>query len=176
MNVGTSFHSIWNRSLRKFGLSRRNAGLSLVEILVAVTIFSLLIIPVITMFNQTSRAGMRTKEQMMAANLAQEKIEEYRSIGFAKLQKKLDALRENGLIYYDKSEAPVPGFQEFSRQTIVSYFPEMNPPATNAMAFKRIKVTVEVTWKPGRMDLDKSYKLFTILADKTPYHGVQPPF
>ncbi|MDP7421633.1 MAG: prepilin-type N-terminal cleavage/methylation domain-containing protein [bacterium] len=162
-----------------FGPLAPRGGFSLVEVLVAVAIFSMLIIPVVAMFNQTSRAGVKTKEQMLAANLAQEKMEEYRSMGYKPLKGRLENLSNR--VYYSVESgalAPAPGF---SRSAIITFFydpadyglgsnPDIEAIKAAFMARggppERIKIKVEVKWKPRNSDTQNSYKLFTIVTKR----------
>ncbi len=58
--------------------SKNKSGVTLLEILVAIAIFSFSIIPIIMMYRYTTQANLKSVNALHAANLALQKMEEYK--------------------------------------------------------------------------------------------------
>lgn len=72
--------------------SRRAAGFTLVEVMVAVVLFLIVLVPMLGMFISSVRAALITENQQAASALAQEQIEEMRSRKFDMLALNADLI------------------------------------------------------------------------------------
>ncbi|NMB35757.1 MAG: type II secretion system protein [Firmicutes bacterium] len=70
-------------------LYRREAGFSLIEVLAAVALVGILIIPLLSMFTGSIRAVLLAGQETKAVSLAQEKMEVLKGKGYAQLKKEL---------------------------------------------------------------------------------------
>jgi len=75
--------------LTKYLQESNEKGSTLIEIIVAVTLLSLITIPFCGLFSQSVKSNRRTEEMMLATALAQDTIEELKSFSFEELLKKL---------------------------------------------------------------------------------------
>lgn len=130
------------------------SGITLLEILMAIAIFSFSIIPIIMMYRYTTQANMKSVNAMHAANLAIQKIEELKFGGirtpnnpmsdvkkwgeFERLYQLLKEETDTGNGWspfqpnwkiFERSEGwdTIPGFPNFKRYTRVSFYPLETP-------------------------------------------------
>jgi len=146
-------------------------GFTLIEILIAVALFSLLIFPILRIFELTGRGNIKTQNAIIATNLAERKIEEYRAIGFKRLKQGLDSKRAlTGKAVFEVAEENPEGFELFKRFTRISYFPNPNPQmgvSKEAIAgWQRIQIEVEVQWTEKGSDILRKVRLFTIVTNR----------
>ena len=151
----------------------KNKGFTIVEILIAIALFSLLLIPIIKLFNFSSKGTMVSRKAIIAASLAEKKMEEYKYMGFTKLKQKLDEKRaQTGNNWWIVGEmSPVDGYPGYRRITKVAYYPNPNPPISSTdpasiAMWQRIQIIVEVYWKDSPASPEKSIKLFSIITNK----------
>lgn len=82
-------------------------GFALIEIIMAVTILALIVVPVCTLLSQNLYSNLKSREIMIATALAQEKIEELKAISFEQVCLKLGTEIEKNLrfndMYFDRS-------------------------------------------------------------------------
>jgi len=64
-------------------------GYTLIEIIMAVTILALVLVPVSTLLSQSIFSNIKSNEMMVATALAQEKIEELKSLSFDQVRSKV---------------------------------------------------------------------------------------
>lgn len=149
-----------------------NRGMSLIEVLAATAILSVLLVPILFMMLYSNRAVYRSSNDITASTLAISKMEELKSLPYFQLENLLLGLPANNedRINYpdatrfvrgpfekyperpDISEPSVyrDGATVFHRYTYISYFPQKNP-SSNDEKFeklrKRIKVRIFIYWK-----------------------------
>ena len=149
-----------------------NRGLSLIEVLTATAILSVLLVPMLFMMMYSNRTVYRSSNDITATTLAMSKMEELKSLPYFQLENLLLGLPANSQDRIDRPDAarfvrgPFESYPErpdinepsiyrdgstvFHRYTYISYFPEKNP-YVNDQNFenlrKRIKVRVFIYWK-----------------------------
>jgi type II secretory pathway pseudopilin PulG len=67
-------------------ISLFDKGFILIEIIIAVTILALITVPVGTLLSQSVYSNIKSREMMVALALAQEKIEEMKSLSFSEIK------------------------------------------------------------------------------------------
>lgn len=87
---------------------RDEAGYSLVELLVAIMLLSIAIIPMVGMFDMGLRAATTSRQYDQARALANSKLEEVRSLPFADADGLPDATQDSLLERYKPSNEPAP--------------------------------------------------------------------
>mgnify|MGYP001178941995 FL=1 len=149
-----------------------NRGMSLVEVLTATAILSILLVPMLFMMMYSNRAVYRSSNDITATTLAISKMEELKSLPYFQLENLLLGLPASSQDRINRPDAarfvrgPFESYPEkpdisepsiykdgatlFHRYTYISYFPDKNP-SSNDRNFenlrKRIKVHVFIYWK-----------------------------
>jgi|GEM_PF-6574289 len=140
-------------SLRFLGEARFR-GMTLLEVLMAIAIFSFTIIPIITIYRQATLTNLKSVNALHASNLALSKLEEYKFGGvsmpenaasdrrkwgeYQRLYQLLKAESESGTGWvaarpnwkiYERFEDydTIPFFPNFTRLVKISFFPEVSP-------------------------------------------------
>jgi prepilin-type N-terminal cleavage/methylation domain-containing protein len=152
----------------------KTRAFTLTELLITITLFSLLVIPIIKLFDLSARGNLKTKRAIIAATLASSRLEEYKYMGFSRLKEELDKRRSaTGNYWWTMIEnAPVEGYRYMRRITRIAYYPDPNPPMVNLskpetmQAWQRIQIIVEVYWKEDPTKPEKKLSLFTIIGNK----------
>lgn len=142
---------------------RASSGFTLVELLIAIAIFTFLIIPIVNIFETISRMGARTRDEIVAAGLATRRMEEFKCTPYETLRTYLDNLGGG----YDSGLNPITGFQGFRERVEVTYYP--NPIPTTVQDKYRISIKVTIEWDDKRSIRVKNHTLFTILTRKANY-------
>ena len=149
-----------------------NRGMSLVEVLTATAILSVLLVPMLFMMMYSNRAVYRSSNDITATTLAISKMEELKSLPYFQLENLLLGLPANNQDRIDRPDStrfvrgPFEDYPErpdisepsmykdggtvFHRFTYITYFPEKNPSAYYSNfenLRKRIKVQVFIYWK-----------------------------
>lgn len=152
-------------------INRWHKGFTLAEVLVAIALFTALIIPIVRIFNFVSTANRKTVDSLIAANLAQQKMEYLRNLPFSAYIEGKDSNGQvlNGVKVLKPDEESYveisPTYPNFKTQWRISYFP--NPDPQNDLdLMKRVQIVVEVSWPKNKYD--KKLKLFTLVT----HHGV----
>ena len=116
-------------------------GVTLVEILVALSVASLVMLPIILLFGVTEKITYKSINEVVACNLALQKVEEFKSRPFAELRQIIEVAAE------DPKEGPfkeivlplelngvwnTPGV-EYARETRLSFYPNIDPDPTQTM-------------------------------------------
>ncbi|NLZ52782.1 MAG: type II secretion system protein [Thermoanaerobacteraceae bacterium] len=82
-------------------------GYTLIEIIMAVTILALIVVPVSTLLSQSVFSNIKSKEMTIATALAQEKIEELKALSFDQVRARHGIQMEEDLksddFYFDRS-------------------------------------------------------------------------
>jgi type II secretory pathway pseudopilin PulG len=114
------------KKLRKFRES--NSGISLVELVIAMSILSVAVVGFVSSFHYISRSIHISRARTLASNLAQEKIENMKDVSYHKLHLSTETSTDNNfnpaLIYDDNNEAPETieiGGLTFIRRTFVAF-------------------------------------------------------
>lgn len=149
-----------------------NRGLSLIEVLAATAILSVLLVPILFMMLYSNRAVYRSSNDITASTLAISKMEELKSLPYFQLENLLLGLPANNqdrINYPDATRFITGPFEQyperpdisepsiyrdggtvFHRYTYISYFPQKNPSPNDRdieTLKKRIKVRVFIYWK-----------------------------
>lgn len=169
---------------------KKGPGLTLVEILVALSVASLVMLPIILLFGVSEKVTYKSINEVVACNLALQKIEELKSKPFNELRRiiELDAV--------DPVEGPFkevvlpvevngvwnsPGV-EYARETRLSFYPFVDPDPTRPdfeLQKRRIRIRVLVKFierSSGQKDNEKTFELATIIGDETLGAGLNATF
>ncbi len=147
-------------------------------------------IPIILLFGINEKVTYKSTNEVVACNLALQKIEELKSREFADLRKliELDAgsvtdgpFKEVTLITEQNATWNSPGV-EYTRETKLSFYPYPNPDTSRPdfeLQKRRIRIRVIVSFKErvmGQKDIVKNFELATILGDETLGAGMNASF
>jgi hypothetical protein len=165
-------------------------GLTLVEILVALSVASLVMLPIILLFGVSEKVTYKSINEVVACNLAMQKIEELKSKPFNELRKIIEIEAS------DPVEGPFaevilplemngvwnsPGV-EYARETRLSFYPFVDPDPTRPdfeLQKRRIRIRVMVRFiekSSGQKNNEKTFELATILGDETLGAGLNASF
>lgn len=165
-------------------------GITLVEILVALSVASLVMLPIILLFGITEKVTYKSINEVVACNLALQKVEEFKSRPFAELRQIIEVAAE------DPKEGPfrevvlplelngvwnTPGV-EYARETRLSFYPNIDPDPTQPdyeLQKRRVRIRVIVRFLEkvmGKKDNEKLFELATILGDETLGAGLNASF
>ena len=165
-------------------------GVTLVEILVALSVASLVMLPIILLFGVTEKITYKSINEVVACNLALQKVEEFKSRPFAELRQIIEVAAE------DPKEGPfkeivlplelngvwnTPGV-EYARETRLSFYPNIDPDPTQPdyeLQKRRVRIRVIVRFieaAMGKKNNEKSFELATILGDETLGAGLNASF
>ncbi|HOY67082.1 MAG TPA: prepilin-type N-terminal cleavage/methylation domain-containing protein [Candidatus Ozemobacteraceae bacterium] len=171
---------------------RPGSGITLVEILVALSIASLVMLPIILLFGISEKVTYKSINEVVAANLALQKIEELRSRPFVELRQliELDAadpadgpFREITLPKEANGVWNSPGVQ-YAREAKLSFYPNVDPDTSSPdyeLQKRRIRIRVivyflELVQNVNKQPLHKTFELSTILSDETLGAGLNSSF
>ncbi|PKK91506.1 MAG: hypothetical protein CVV64_07050 [Candidatus Wallbacteria bacterium HGW-Wallbacteria-1] len=138
-------------------------GFTLVELLIAIAIFTFLIIPIVNIFESITKMGARTRNEIIAAGLATRRMEEFKCTPYETLRTYMDNLGGG----YDSAMNPIPGFPGFRERVEVTYYP--NPVPQTVQDKYRISIKVTIEWEDKRSIRVKNHTLLTILTRKASY-------
>ncbi len=174
----------------KTGSPAGKKGVTLVEILVALSVASLVMLPIILLFGTTEKVTYKSINEVVACNLALQKVEEFKSRPFAELRQIIEVAAE------DPKEGPfkevvlplelngvwnTPGV-EYARETRLSFYPNVDPDSTlpdYELQKRRVRIRVLVRFiekAMGKKDNEKLFELATILGDETLGAGLNASF
>lgn len=132
---------------------KNRKAFTLIEILISIAIISSMLTPIVMMISFTKRGSIRSNNMFYSVTLAEQKLEQYKFIGFKILKKKLE-----NIYLYDNSEnvetvfveeeedyGEISGFSMFSRYTRIKFFIPEGEKEENYD--RRIKIEVVVKWK-----------------------------
>jgi hypothetical protein len=168
----------------------KSSGLTLVEILVALSVASLIMLPVILLFGVSENVTYKSINEVVACNLALQKIEELKSKPFNELRKIIEVEAS------DPIEGPFkeivlplelngvwnsPGV-EYARETRIAFYPYVDPDPTRPdfeLQKRRVRIRVLVKFiekASGQKNNEKTFELATILGDETLGAGLNASF
>ncbi len=170
--------------------SRTFRGITLVEILVALSVASLVMLPIILLFGVSEKVTYKSINEVVACNLALQKIEELKSRPFTELRKIIEVAAS------DPAEGP---FQEvilpletngvwdspgvtYARETRLSFYPNIDPDPSRPdfeLQKRRVRIRVIVKFDElvmGKKNNEKAFELATILGDETLGAGLNASF
>lgn len=165
-------------------------GLTLVELLVALSVASLVMLPIILLFGVSEKVTYKSINEVVACNLAMQKIEELKSRKFSELRKiiEVDAadpvegpFREVKLPLELNGVWNSPGV-EYAREARLSFYPYVNPIPTRPdfeLQKRRIRIRVMVRFIEnisGQEQKERTFELATILSDETYGSGLNASF
>ena len=157
------------------------SGATLVEILIALSLASLVMLPMILIFGVQEKVTYKSINEVVACNLALQKIEELKSRPFAELRQIIEQdasdpeegpFREVVLPLEVNGVWNSPGV-EYAREPRLSFYPYINPDATKVdfeLQKRRIRIRVIVRFierVAGMKDKNKNFELATIVSDET---------
>jgi hypothetical protein len=166
------------------------AGITLVEILVALSIASLIMLPLILLFGVSEKVTYKSINEVVASNLALQKIEELKSRPFAQLR----ALTEGAAP--DPVDGPFSEYKfplelngvwntpgvEYAREAALSFYPNVDPsPGDPDYELQKRRIRIRVTVKfiekaMGPQAREKQFELATLVADETLGAGLNATF
>ncbi len=165
-------------------------GLTLVEILVALSVASLVMLPIILLFGVSEKVTYKSINEVVACNLALQKIEELKSKPFSELRKiiEIDAsdpvegpFREVILPVEANATWDSPGVT-YARETRISFYPFIDPDPSRPdfeLQKRRVRIRVLVRFveaASGQKKNEKTFELATILGDETLGAGLNASF
>lgn len=174
----------------RFKSIKKATGATLIEILIAICLASLVMLPMILIFGVTEKVTYKSINEVVACNLALQKVEELKSRPFEDLKQIIEQASD------DPEEGPfkevilpleangiwnTPGV-EYSREPRISFYPYVNPDPTKTdfeLQKRRIRIRVIVNFiekLPGMKDKEKHFELSTILSDETYGSGLNATF
>lgn len=127
------------RRHRQYGLSRNSDGFTLIEVLIALAVFSIGVLAVAKLQTVTVRNTTRANVITQATMLAQTRMDELKSF-----ESMTDLDLENAIVENSIDEFGNPG-GVFTRTTTVATLPALPAPA-NSMGRE---ITVKVSWVSG---------------------------
>lgn len=167
-----------------------NRGITLVEILVALSVASLVMLPIILLFGVSEKVTYKSINEVVACNLALQKIEELKSRPFEEIRKIIEVAAESVVDGpFKEVTLPLelngvwntPGV-EYARETRLSFYPNIDPDPTQPdyeLQKRRARIRVIVRFNEaaaGRKDNAKTFELATILGDETLGAGLNASF
>lgn len=165
-------------------------GITLVEILVALSVASLVMLPIILLFGVSEKVTYKSINEVVACSLALQKIEELKSRPFEELRKIIEIaspdpvdgpFKEVVLPLELNGVWNTPGV-EYARETRLSFYPNVDPDPTQPdyeLQKRRVRIRVIVKFieaATGRKDNEKTFELATILGDESLGAGLNASF
>lgn len=176
--------------MKNKNLKINKQGMTLAEIITAIVIAALVMIPMISIFGINEKITFKSINEVVACNLALQKIEELKSRKFEDLRKliELDAgdvtegpFREVLLEQGTNATWNSPGV-EYKREARISFYPYITPDTSRQdfeLQKRRIRIRVNVIFKEtiqGQPQREKNFELATILGDETLGAGMNASF
>ncbi len=140
---------------------KRKSGFTLIEVLVALTLFTFGMVTVMQLLPLNKRYIKQSAMVTQATFLAQEKLELVRSVSYASLSVGTDPYYEPTTAMGISSTDPL---REFSRQTEVSYVDPANSFTNSSTDTGIKKVIVRVSW--NERSIPRTYSLSTFVYDR----------
>lgn len=133
---------------------KRQRGFTLLETLVALAVFALVLISLLSLFPFGINAALSAKQETLGVNLAQAKIEEIISQNYDEVS--VGAAVEQDLSAID------PDFASYKRTTTVNYVDANLNVSQSNIGLKKIKI--EVTWNDGLKQTPATATLTTLIT------------
>ncbi|NLI76035.1 MAG: hypothetical protein GX442_06275 [Candidatus Riflebacteria bacterium] len=165
-------------------------GITLVEILVAISVASLVMLPIILLFGISEKVTYKSINEVVASNLALQKIEELKSRPFVQLRQLIEAAAPDPVDGpFGEVKLPLelngvwntPGV-EYAREASLAFYPNVDPSPADPdyeMQKRRIRIRVVVKFIEKVMGPDakeKAFELATMVADETLGAGLNASF
>ncbi len=168
----------------------RKSGATLIEILIAICLASLVMLPMILIFGITEKVTYKSINEVVACNLGLQKIEELKSRPFEELKQIIEQASD------DPEEGPfkevvlplelngvwnTPGV-EYAREPRISFYPYVDPDPSQTdfeLQKRRIRIRVIVKFiekSAGLKDKEKHFELSTIVSDETLGSGLNATY
>ena len=159
------------------------------EILVAVSLASLVMLPMILLFGISEKVTYKSINEVVASNLAMQKVEELKSRPFAQLRQIIEAHAPDAVDGpFSEVKLPMelngqwntPGV-EYAREAALSFYPNPDPTAISSdyeLQKRRIRLRVIVHFIESVIDRkrEKTFELATIVTDETLGSGLVASF
>lgn len=141
----------------KLPTDKNNHGISIIEVMVAITIFSIGLLTIITAFPLALKISNQSSQTTVAINLAQAKIEEifyldYENVPLGTIEVKHRLANENNNPFY-----------YYQRETLSSYVDNDLNESANETGIK--KITSTVYW-PGMFGQEKTTQIILLVSQK----------
>jgi len=160
-----------------------------VEILVALSVASLVMLPIIMLFGVSEKVTYKSINEVVAANLALQKLEELRSRPFAEVRSIIEGkapdpvdgpFAEAKLPLEMNGQWNTPGV-EYAREAILSFYPypDPNPGSPDYELQKRrirIRVVVHFVEQMQGKKKEKTLEFATLIGDETFGAGLNASF
>jgi hypothetical protein len=165
-------------------------GITLVEILVALSVASLVMLPIILLFGISEKVTYKSINEVVACHLALQKIEELKSRPFAELRAIIEQaapdpiegpFKEIALPLELNGVWNTPGV-EYAREGRLAFYPYVDPQPTSPdyeLQKRRIRIRVVVRFiekSTGQGNREKTFELATMLGDETLGSGLNASF
>lgn len=177
--------------MKKWGeTSLRRQGITLVEILVALSVASLIMLPIILVFGVSEKVTYKSINEVVASNLALQKVEELKSRPFEVLRGMIESFAPDPVEGpFTEVKLPLelngqwntPGV-EYAREARLSFYPNPDPDPRSPdyeLQKRRIRIRVVVRFieaAVGGPKREKSFELATLLVDETYGAGLNASF
>jgi type II secretory pathway pseudopilin PulG len=165
-------------------------GITLVEILVALAVISLVMLPFILLFGVSEKVTFKSINEVVATNLALQKIEELKSRPFEQLSKIIVShapdpndgpFQEVALPLELNGNWNTPGV-EYGREARLSFYPFPDPPPSAPdyeLLKRRVRVRVIIRFierMPDGKKREKTFEMAAIVGDETLGAGLNATF
>lgn len=140
-----------------------SGGFTLVELLIALAVFTFLIIPIVNLMDTISSMGARSKNEIVAAGLATRRMEEFKCTPYPRLRDYLDSL--GGA--FDSGLVAIPGFSDYQERVEVTYYPNKEP--LNLEDKYRIGIKITIQWENKRIRKVRQHVMFTVITRKAAF-------
>lgn len=178
--------------MRKTAFRRSGSGITLVEILVALSVASLVMLPIILLFGISEKVTYKSINEVVAANLAMLKIEELKSRPFAQLRQIIELaapdpvdgpFKEVVMPRESNGTWDTPGVK-YTREARLSFYPNVDPDAASPdyeLQKRRIRIRsivyfFELVSGTGKQGKEKNFELATIVTDEMLGSGLNSSF
>lgn len=162
------------------------------EILIALMVSSLVMLPIILLFGVSEKVTYKSINEVVASNLALQKIEELKSRPYAKLREIVEMnapdringpFSEVALPVETNGDWNTPGV-EYNRRVHLSFYPYPDPDPTSTdyeLQKRRIRIRVVVNFIEKALggdqkDRQKMFELAALAADETYGAGLNATF
>lgn len=133
-------------------------GIGMIEALMAVTILSVGIIAIVTLFPLSLKVSRTAEQETIAANLAQAKIEEMFSIGFDNIT--IGTIEAKHRLATTSTNP----FYDYQRQTTSEYVDANLNHSTSTTGMK--KISVIMYWTPPQTTVEKNSSYIILISQK----------
>lgn len=138
--------------------AKNDSGFSFIELLVTVTVLSVVVLPLITLLVGGYATMVMAGRQTVAANLCREQIENIKAEGYNEYYSLVEE-EPDGV--YRLTEDPVPGFSFFRRETAV--WLEIEEPDPGFL-INVLVIRVKVSWM--HREAERSVEVYSKLAHR----------